>query len=166
MHGKSILVGFRLNAALKRVNPVCHAYSSNPRLQPGVAEVEAFDNDMSEVAPPLRVARDASVSASMAGLIEHTATAPSRSRVAKVLRAHEGAQSTVEAVVVTGPDGGGTEPLWRGRLPVQNGKAALHVRVPRAPVSVEIDPRFLRIDRERANNRRQLTMTPALTSHR
>ncbi len=57
-------------------------------------------------------------------------------------------------VVVWGPGHGGTELLWRGRLPVTSGRALLNVRVPRAPASVEIDPRYLRIDRERSNNRR------------
>ena len=57
-------------------------------------------------------------------------------------------------VVVLGAARNDTEVLWTGRVPVVNGRAVLDVTVPRAPSVVEIDPRFLRIDRERSNNRR------------
>lgn len=63
------------------------------------------------------------------------------------------ADGTTVEVVVLGSARDDTEVLWRGRLPVVRGRATLAATVARAPASVEIDPRFLRIDRERSNNR-------------
>jgi ABC-2 type transport system permease protein len=66
------------------------------------------------------------------------------------------ADGTTVEVVVFGAARDNTDMLWSGRIPVVNGRGVLDVTVPRAPAVVELDPRFLRIDRERSNNRRKV----------
>ena len=66
------------------------------------------------------------------------------------------AHGTTVEVVVYGSGREGHDVLWSGRLPVIQGRATLDVMLPASPSQVQIDPRLLRIDRERSDNARMV----------